>query len=141
MRTQHPHQVILACRTRPRPPERTTRRVPRPQVMRQPVAPSVRRMLNSPYQLPPPTHGGGAQRSALSRSSKSRRRTNWGNSRACHNRRRASGFKRSDTNLRCIDLIDNYGSITWDETPGSMEIIRHESVLEACRIARIVFGI
>jgi hypothetical protein len=66
----------------------------------------------------------------LSGSSQSRRRTNRGNFRSCHNRQRASVFRRSDTNLRCIDLVDKHGNRTWEELHGSMEVVCHESILE-----------
>ena len=64
-------------------------------------------------------------------SSQSRRRTTNGEPRCSHSRRRASAYRKSDTNLRLIVLIDEHGNKTRKELHGNMEVIRHESILEA----------
>ncbi len=40
-------------------------------------------------------------------------------------------FRKSDSNLRLIDLIDEHGNRTRKELHGNMDVIGHESILEA----------
>ena len=68
---------------------------------------------------------------ASSGSSQSRRRTTNGVPRNSHGRQRASAFRKSDNNIRLIDLIDEHGNKTRKELHGNMEIIRHKSILDA----------
>jgi hypothetical protein len=52
------------------------------------------------------------------------------NTRSSHNRQRTSVFRRGDTYICCIDLVDVHGNRMQEKLYGNMEVIHHELILE-----------
>jgi hypothetical protein len=100
--------------------------------MRMTATLQTRPMADSWHQLPSLVQGR-AQHTASSGQSESRRRiSNKGNSaRGRHNCIRATTFRQSNQNLYVTDFIGEQGNCSYEVQEGRLNIISHQSVLQA----------